>query len=90
MQLKDILPYLDIMDYVYLWANDIKSEDGEDLLFNGFIMDIPWVYMNYYLSNDDNGEAISARPYGKDAKVPAGFVIKVVEKQKIGGNTYAF
>ena len=57
LQLKDIINYLDWLDNVIIYQGDayIKPEEQEDPweeVFKGGVMDIPWYYLNYYLTND--------------------------------------
>ena len=67
MKLIDIINYLGD-DRVILWVQ-------EEMVFEGFISDIPWVYLDYYLLNDIDGKAISARCYGEDKG--SGFIISL-------------
>lgn len=82
MKLGQILPCLDKSALVKLWQTDVylepKNEDAE-LIFDGYIMDIPWVYLDFYLINDENNEAIDVGNYGENKY---GFVILICEDIK--------
>jgi hypothetical protein len=81
MKLKDIINYLDKTDQVVVWVEYPEYPDEEpEKVFEGFILDIPWIYLDYYLLNDSNGEAISARNYGEGEG--SGFIISLLEDEK--------
>ena len=65
MKLKHILKYFDALTSIVLWQGDVKinpkkgDPNNWEEIFSGSVIDIPWIYLNYYLVNDINGEAIS-------------------------------
>ena len=85
MKLGQILPYIDKIASVVIWEVGVRTdipldaEDNTEKVFEGVVMDIPWVYMNYYLYNDVNGEAIDARMYDESHE-KCGLVISICEK----------
>lgn len=79
MKLGEIIKYLDKMANVIIWQEDVYCgrEDNSEKVFEGFIADIPWIYLDYSLVEGDiEGEAIDARDYD-NGKV--GFIIVVKE-----------
>lgn len=79
MKLGKIIRYLEKMTYVALWQTDayIGREDNSELVFEGAIMDIPWIYLDFFLDNDIEGEAIDARQFEENGKT--GFIISIKE-----------
>lgn len=71
LKLKDILPYLDKIDTVILCEYGVKLSDywDYDEVFEGSVMDIPWIYMEDYLINSSEGEAIAVRKRDDDKAV---------------------
>lgn len=61
MKLKDIIEYLDMLTLVKICQTDVYSdlEEYEDVFF-GCVMNIPWVFLDMYIDNDENGEGIAA------------------------------
>lgn len=60
MKLKKVIPYLDWLAKVYLYDADYE----EELLFEGSLMDIPWIYLDWTLVNKNGENAIQVRnPY---------------------------
>jgi hypothetical protein len=87
LQLKDILPYLELTANVTLYQKDLYStkspvfEDEDYEIFKGYIMDIPWIYLNFYLCEPDaEGEAINLCALEED-KTKLSFYIFVQEKE---------
>lgn len=79
MKLKDILPYLDKIASVKLWQTDVyKDKNKDELVFEGCVFDIPWVYLDYYLDNSGDGEAIDSRLIDSNAY----FVISICENPR--------
>lgn len=63
LQLKDIIQYLDCCSYIILYQDDVYiDEEGTEKVFTGWVSDIPWIYLDFYLHNDDTNlyQAISA------------------------------
>lgn len=61
MKLGKIIKYLDKLSWVKLWnmdANLMPDINGDtcECVFNGLVLDIPWVYLDYYL-DENSGEA---------------------------------
>ena len=80
MKLKDVIQYLDRGSYVIIWEKFIGYDD-EEKVFEGFIADIPWIYLDCDLSpSNAEGEAISARKYDdKNQWNSCGFIISLME-----------
>lgn len=77
MKLGDIIKYLDKFSNVIIWQTDVYIDKQEDeKIFEGFVMDIPWIYLDYYLDGD---ESISADNFDETKK--NGFIITVREKE---------
>ena len=80
-QLKDIIKLIDPLSYVALWVNDEDWVDDEEPAFKGTVMDIPWVYLDFYLYKDEKEDIYPLSPRitetGKDL-----LVINLVEKEK--------
>lgn len=55
--LKQILPHIYFCDHVKIY--DTTDDDGDELVFEGSVMDVPWTLLNMVLDSDVNGEAIS-------------------------------
>lgn len=53
MKLKKVIKYLDKLSHCKIWVYN-----EEDPTYEGSVMDIPWYLLDYFLCNDDNGEAI--------------------------------
>lgn len=84
MKLKTILPHLDKIAKVVLWNTGvmINGKIEEEKVFEGIIMDIPWVYLDYFLDSDEEGEAIDVRPvYGSETN-RCNFVICIKENKQ--------
>lgn len=60
MKLGEIIRYLDTAAKVVLYQNDfyIGREDNSEKVFEGSIMDIPWIYLDFTLVNDTYCQAI--------------------------------
>lgn len=77
MKLGDIIKYLDMLSNVIIWQTDVHIDKQEDeKIFEGSIMDIPWVYLDYYLDGDESISADSFNEAGKN-----GFIITVKERE---------
>lgn len=78
MKLKEIIKYLEKTTPVVLWQTDvyIGREDNSEIVFEGAIMDIPWIYLDFFLVNDTEGKAIDARQF-EENKI--GFLISIKE-----------
>ena len=78
MKLGDIIKYLDISANVVLWQEDVYTgrEDNSEKVFEGAIMDIPWIYLDFTLVNEDYYKAIDIIEV--DGKRPA-FCIYIKE-----------
>lgn len=77
MKLKKLLPYIDGMMYVEIWQNISLKDENFDIVFEGYAMDIPWIYTECKLltiDENDGDEAISI--YQKDNKTILSMVIK--------------
>lgn len=44
MKLKDLIPLIDWLSHVIIWTEDSISD--EEPAFDGYVMDIPWIYLN--------------------------------------------
>lgn len=79
MKLGEIIRYLEKTTYVVLWQTNvyIGKEDNSEMVFEGAIMDIPWFYLDFFLDNDIEGEAIDAQHFEENGKI--GFVISIKE-----------
>lgn len=72
MKLKKLLPYLDALTKIRIFQN-IGNESYEpkwDIVFEGYVMDIPWSLINYRLieaENNEDSEAICPYIDGKDS-----------------------
>ena len=56
MKLKKLLKHISFLQKVQI----IDYCDGnEEILFEGYVCDVPWVHAELKLDTDDNGEAIS-------------------------------
>lgn len=60
MKLGEIIRYLDTSAKVILQQTDVYTsrEDNSEKVFEGSIMDIPWIYLDFTLVNDDYYQAI--------------------------------
>lgn len=60
MKLGDIIKYLDTSAKVILQQTDVYTnrEDNSEKVFEGSIMNIPWIYLDFTLDNDDYEQAI--------------------------------
>ncbi len=56
VKLMDIIPHLDFLMHVKLF---IEADDPEEPVFQGTVLDVPWIFLTLELDTDDNGEAIS-------------------------------
>ena len=95
IQLKNIIRYLDAMSEVVIWQCDVykggPQENDPEKIFEGTIFEIPWYMTDFYLYNDENSEAISAREWFDDNGArKAGFIISVVEDEKYGSSVNPF
>lgn len=80
MKLGEIIKYLDKLSNVIIWQTDVYiNKDKPEIVFEGFVMDIPWIYLDYYLDNSGDGEAIEACKYVNDK---SGFVISIQEGEE--------
>lgn len=76
-RLRDVIECLDSMMYVIIYQLDTYlSKEEEEEVFRGYILDVPWYMVDYYIANDANGEGISI---GKDEDGKPCFCIYVVE-----------
>lgn len=41
MKLKDFIPLIDWLSHVVLW-----TEDSEEPVFDGYVMDMPWIFLD--------------------------------------------
>lgn len=78
MKLGEIIKYLEKTASVVLWQTDvyIGREDNSEIVFEGAIMDIPWIYLDFFLVNDTEGETIDARQFEENK---TGFLISIKE-----------
>lgn len=78
MKLGEIIKYLEKTTPIVLWQTDvyIGREDNSEIVFEGAIMDIPWIYLDFFLVNDTEGEAIDARQFEENK---TGFIISIKE-----------
>lgn len=60
MKLGEIIRYLDTAATAVLYQDDfyIGREDNSEKVFEGSIMDIPWIYLDFTLVNGDYCQAI--------------------------------
>lgn len=84
MQLKDILPYLDVSSHVKIFQGDVyknpleqTQEDRWEEIYRGNVFDIPWVYLNFYLYKNESIELRNV-----DGKGDYALFISVVEDKK--------
>lgn len=81
MQVKDIIRNLDSLSQIKIIQMDaFNNEIAEEGIFYGSVLDVPWYIMDYYLDNDEDGEALSV---GIDTEgETAYFLLYVVEDLK--------
>jgi hypothetical protein len=80
MKLGEIIKYLDKLSNVVIWQTDVYiNKHKPEMVFEGTIMDIPWIYLDYYLDNSENTEAIEACRYENDK---SGFIISIREGEE--------
>ena len=90
VQIKDVVRLFDCLDRVVIWQFDTyldpeknKEEDGE-IIFDGGIMDIPWIYLDYYFTEHECEGPIMSRDFGPE--VPAhlrhGYVWFTVQRKE--------
>lgn len=58
MKLKEVLPYLDRLETVTINVEECNGK-VTSTYFSGAVMDIPWVFGEMELVNNDFGEAIT-------------------------------
>lgn len=71
MVLKDLLAHIDFTEKVIL-------KEGENVIFKGSVLNVPWIYADFILNTDDNGEALYIADYGKNNE--SAFLIYIKEK----------
>lgn len=80
MELRKVIKFLNPNDYVVMHMID---KDGEwvNEVFKGFVIDIPWSFINLPLYNDEKEDiyGISAREYEEGMTPSHGFVINIEE-----------
>lgn len=75
MKLGDIIKYLDVTSNVTIWQTDAYISEQKDVkLFEGLVMNIPWIFLNYYLNGN---ESISADVLNEKN----GFIISIKERE---------
>lgn len=75
MKLGDIIKYLDKFSNVIIWQTDVYISEQKDVkLFEGLVMNIPWIFLNYYLNGN---ESISADVLNEKN----GFIISIKERE---------
>lgn len=54
LKLKHIIKYLDPLDDIIIWQEDVWiDEHQEEKIFEGSVMDIPWILLNYYIAEGE-------------------------------------
>lgn len=74
MKFKDIINLLDPLSRVVLWID--SQDDDEEPAFDGYIMDIPWIYLDYEINAEMDYKIRVSR--SKDREEPF-FVINLYE-----------
>jgi hypothetical protein len=75
MQLKDIIRLFDPLSYIRIY-----DKEEEDSIYEGFVLDIPWYLLNYYVIFSDDC-LISTRIININNRQEAAFVIDVQDKK---------
>lgn len=80
MKLKKILPYLNRLGNVTIEVEECNG-DVTSTYFSGLVMDIPWVFGEMELANNDFDEAISFDTREEENNRIVGFSITLREKE---------
>lgn len=80
-QLKDIIRLIDPLSHVALWVNDEDWADDEEPAFEGSAMDVPWIYLDFYLYKDEKKDVYPMMSAVTENKGDL-LVINLVEKEK--------
>lgn len=76
LKLKHIIKYLDPTDSVIIWQEDVYiDEHQEEKIFEGSVMDIPWILLNYYIAEGEG--SISGRIWEYEPKLKSGLILYV-------------
>lgn len=61
LKLKHLIKYLEPIDHISIWQEDVYIDDSKnpEEIFKGFVMDIPWYLLDYYLAKGEG--AISSK-----------------------------
>lgn len=57
LKLKNVLPFIQFEESVRIYEFGVYTNDywQEEETYCGSLMDIPWIYLDYYLINDPEG-----------------------------------
>ena len=59
-KLKDVIEYMDSLQNIKIVQLDVSLvTDEPECIYDGSVFDVPWYMVDYYLANDNNGEAIN-------------------------------
>ena len=77
----DIIKFLDPLSKVILWVNSENENLNEDEpAFDGYIMDIPWIFLDYLIKDKVDYE-IRVATHSKEKPEPT-FVINLWEAEE--------
>lgn len=73
MRFKEILPFLNKMNDIIIYICDLYnksiSEQEPVEVFNGSVLDIPWIYMDCWLYNNPDYESINIDTVNKKFEI---------------------
>ena len=80
MKFGKVIRFMHPEDYVVINMID-KNGDWIEPVYEGYVIDVPWSYLDYPLFNDELEDiyAISARQYEEDKNPAYGFVVNIEE-----------
>lgn len=83
MKLKKIIEYLDVLSFVIVWQMDAYiGKEVAEKVFEGCVMDIPWIYLNYYLVENKEGKAIESRLVEENGTSKSYLFITIVQDKE--------
>lgn len=81
MKLKDIIPLIDWLSHVIIWTED--SVEDEEPAFDGIVMDIPWIYLDYYIGRPEGETEEPIYISRKEKTNEPIMVINLLEREEI-------